>query len=76
MINLKKDGKEEKPRPQYTELKAGDKIQDRDEYCSGQGTWRVVPDFLWGDKVPEGTTLWRRPALKELLPKKKKWFWF
>jgi len=45
----------------YTCLKEGEVLQAGDEY-STSGLWRIIPDFMVGDIIPEAdNTGWRRP---------------
>ena len=72
--------KENKFSSQYRYLETGEKIQKGDEYNANLGVWRVVPNFLIGDIVPDvpgSTTQWRRYTQQKLIKKpKKKWFSF
>ena len=57
----------------YISLNAGEKIQKFDEYNSNNNLWRVVPDFLIGEKVIESSsTKWRRKIINNEV-KKEKW---
>ena len=60
----------------YISLNTGDKIQKFDEYNSNNNLWRVVPDFLIGDKVVESSsTKWRRKITNNKV-EEKKWYAF
>ena len=58
----------------YCPLQSGDILQKGDEYSTAKGVWRIVPEFMIGDHIPENTngTKWRRP---EGGAKSKKHWW-
>lgn len=59
----------------YTLLNTGEKIQKFDEYNTDNNLWRVVPDFLIGDKIVESSsTKWRRLITNKV--EEKKWYSF
>jgi hypothetical protein len=57
----------------YQYLQEGDKLEQGDEYSASIGTWREVPDFLIGDKIPksQSDTQWRRLVSDKKLPEVK-----
>jgi len=60
----------------YISLNAGDKIQKFDEYNSNNDLWRIIPDFLIGEKVIESShTKWRRKITNNKV-EEKKWYAF
>jgi hypothetical protein len=60
----------------YISLNTGEKIQKFDEYNSNNNLWRVVPDFLIGEKVIESSsTKWRRKITNNKV-EEKKWYAF
>lgn len=48
---------------QYKFIQAGEKLQLGDEYSTGCGIWRRIPDFMFNCVIPKDSyTLWRRPV--------------
>jgi len=64
---------------EYSDLKPGDELQSNDEYSTSRGVWRVIPDFMEGDIIPDNEgTEWRRPIVGKKQPKplmEKKHWW-
>jgi hypothetical protein len=45
----------------YNKLEAGEPLETGDEY-STNGIWRIIPEFMVGDRIPDcEKTSWRRP---------------
>jgi hypothetical protein len=60
----------------YISLNAGEIIQKFDEYSTNNDLWRIVPEFLIGEKVIESShTKWRRLIVSNEV-KKEKWYDF
>jgi len=71
-----KDNKKDKSKIKYVVLKVGEILREGDEYNT-HSDWRSVPDFLFGEKVTDGTTQWRRPSKSsDSSTQKKRWFSF
>jgi len=59
----------------YQELHSGDILQKNDEYSAMYNVWRVIPEFMIGDVIPDcDSTHWRRPPEGEIEKQSPKWF--
>ena len=65
-------GQDENVQEGYVKLETDDKLRTGDEYKTGSSDWRLVPPLLFGDRIPEGPTQWRRPV--EKAKENKKWW--